>query len=176
MTRPSPRPAEPVRARLADVGDAGAVAAIYNQGIADRGATFETEPRTPEQLAARIADDPARFPVLVAEADGRVVAWASVGSYRDRACYAGVGEFSVYVERGARGRGVGRVLLGALVEAARGRGYWKLVSRVFPENAGSLALCAALGFRQVGTYERHGRLDGRWRDVVVVERLIPENQ
>lgn len=162
--------------RPAGVADAAAVAEIYNQGIADRGATFETEKRSAADLARRIADDPQRFPVLVAEAKGRVVGWASIGPYRDRACYAGIGEFSVYIDRAARGRGVGRGLLAELIAAARERGCWKLVSRVFPDNAGSLGLCRAMGFREVGTYEKHGQLDGRWRDVVVVERLIPENQ
>jgi L-amino acid N-acyltransferase YncA len=162
--------------RLARVADAAAVAEIYNQGITDRGATFETDPRTPEDLARRIEADPPRIPVLVAEEAGRVLGWASVGSYRDRRCYAGVGEFSVYVHRDARGQGVGRLLLARLLEEARGRGYWKLLSRVFPSNTASLGLCRSLGFRVVGTYERHGCLDGRWLDVVIVERLIPENQ
>ncbi|MET0556817.1 MAG: arsinothricin resistance N-acetyltransferase ArsN1 family A [Vicinamibacteria bacterium] len=165
-----------VRVRPASVTDADAVAEIYNQGIAERSATFETEPRAAADLARRIAEDPRRFPVLVAEADARVVGWASIGGYRERACYAGIGEFSVYIDRGARGLGVGRTLLAELVGAARARGYWKLVSRVFPDNAGSLGLCRSLGFREVGVYEKHGRLDGRWRDVVIVERLIPENQ
>lgn len=141
-----------------------------------RGATFETEPRSAATLAARIDQDAERHPVVVAEEGGVVVGWASIGSYRERPCYAGVGEFSVYVDRAARGRGVGRALVSALLERARERGYWKLVSRIFPFNEGSRALCRALGFREVGTYEKHGRLDGRWLDVVIVEKLIPENQ
>ena len=168
--RPAPtvRPARPA--------DAEAAAGIYNQGIAERGATFETEPRTTAHLVNRIGEDPRRLPVLVAEEAGTIVGWASIARYRDRACYAGVGEFSVYVHRDARGRGVGHLLLARLIEEARDRGYWKLVSRVFPSNTASLALCRALGFREVGTYERHGRLDGQWLDVVIVERWIPENQ
>ena len=174
MSGPPVRPAPTVRP--ARPADAEAAAGIHNQGIAERGATFETEPRTAAHLANRIREDPRRLPVLVAEEAGGIVGWASIGRYRDRACYAGVGEFSVYVHRDARGRGVGRLLLARLIEEARDRGYWKLVSRVFPFNTASLALCRALGFREVGTYERHGRLDGRWLDVVIVERLIPENQ
>jgi L-amino acid N-acyltransferase YncA len=162
--------------RLATPADADRVAEIYNQGIADRLATFETEPRTSAAMAHRIGEDPARFPVLVGERAGTAIAWASVGRYRERPCYAGVGEFSIYVDRAARGTGAGRVLLGRLVEEAAARGYWKLLSRVFPGNAGSRALCRACGFREVGVYERHARLDGRWLDVVIVERLIPENQ
>ena len=165
-----------VRVRLARAADAGSVAEIYNQGIAERGATFETDPRTPADLARRIEEDPDRFPVLVAEEAGSILGWASMAPYRDRRCYAGVGEFSVYIHRDARGRGVGRLLLAELLVEGRRRGYWKLLSRVFPSNAASLALCRALGFREVGTYEKHARLDGRWLDVVIVERLIPENQ
>jgi L-amino acid N-acyltransferase YncA len=164
------------RLRLARATDAEGVAAVYNQGIADRGATFETALRSAADLRARIEDAPDRFPVLVAEDAGSVVGWASIGSYRERPCYAGVGEFSVYIHRDARGRGVGRALLARLIDEARARGYWKLLSRVFPANTASRRLCRSLGFREVGTYEKHGRLDGRWLDVVIVERLIPENQ
>lgn len=160
------RPAEPT--------DAAAVTAIYNQGIAERIATFETEPRRVEDLALRIAD--ARHPMLVAcNGAGRVLGWAGLGPYRARACYAGIAEFSIYLDATARGLGVGRRLLAALVEAARAAGFWKLVSRVFPSNTASRRMCAACGFREVGTYEKHARLDGRWLDVVIVERLIPEN-
>lgn len=159
--------------RLARADDAAAITAIYNQGIAERGATFETEPRRAADMAARIADD--SYPLLVAVEDGIVLGWASLSSYRSRACYAGIAEFSIYLDGAARGRGIGRGLLEALVDAARGRGCWKLVSRVFPFNAASRALCRACGFREVGVYEKHGRLDGRWLDVVIVERLIPEN-
>lgn len=154
--------------------DAAAIADIYNQGIADRGATFETEPRTREDISSRI-EDSSRFPLLVAEGAGRVLGWAGLSSYRPRACYAGVGEFSIYLDRGARGHGVGRQLLNALIDAARERGYWKLVSRIFPFNSASRSLCRACGFREVGVYEKHSQLDGQWMDVVIVERLIPEN-
>ena len=160
--------------RAAEPGDAVAIAAIYNQGIEDRGATFETTLRTPAEMRTKI-DLGERLPLLVAEDTGVVVGWAGLSEYRARPCYAGIAEFSIYLDRAARGRGVGRQLLNALVEAARARGYWKLLSRVFPSNAASLGLCRRCGFREVGTYEKHGRLDGRWRDVVIVERLIPEN-
>src|SRR5215210_319281 len=112
--------------RLAEHKDAAAIADIYNQGIAERGSTFETEPRSADDINARLAD-PVRFPTLVAD-DGRtVLGWAGLSRYRARACYAGVGEFSVYLDQTARRRGVGRQLVEALVEAARQRGYWKLV-------------------------------------------------
>jgi phosphinothricin acetyltransferase len=160
--------------REAAARDAPAIAAIYNQGIEERGATFETEPRSSEDIVARLAESE-RFPLLVVEEAGSVLGWAGLSQYRLRACYAGIAEFSIYLDRSARGRGLGRRLLTALIEAARGRGYWKLVSRVFPSNTASRALCQACGFREVGIYEKHGWLDGAWRDVVVVERLIQEN-
>lgn len=161
--------------RSARETDAAAIARIYNQGMAERGATFETEPRTADDIHARLREQH-RYPLLVAADDGgAVIGWAGLGSYRSRPCYAGIGEFSIYLDSTARGRGIGRQLLGALVDAARERGYWKLVSRIFPFNAASRALCRACGFREVGVYEKHGRLDGRWMDVVIVERLIPEN-
>lgn len=160
--------------RYAERDDASAIADIYNQGIAERGATFETELRTVGDIYERLRDS-RRFPTLVAEEGGTVIGWAGVNIYRPRACYAGIGECSIYLDRAARRRGVGRQLLDALVDASRERGYWKLVSRVFPFNSASRALCRACGFREVGVYEKHGCLDGQWLDVVIVERLIPEN-
>lgn len=159
-----------VRTRPADRGDAAAIALVYNQGIEDRVGTFETEPRTPEQIARWF--DSGR-PIAVAEdADGAVIAFASCSAYRDRPCYAGIAEFSVYVRRDWRRRGAGKVVLSALIEAARAAGLWKLVSRVFPENTASRALLRRLGFREVGIYHRHGQLDGIWRDCVIVEKLV----
>ena len=160
--------------RPADSRDATAIADIYNQGIADRGATFETEPRPAADIVARL-EDTERYPLLVAVDGTSVVGWAGLSTYRPRACYSGIAEFSIYLDRAARGRGVGRMLLNALIESAKDRGYWKLVSRIFPFNAASRALCRSCGFREVGIYERHGRLDGQWLDVIIVERLIPEN-
>jgi phosphinothricin acetyltransferase len=161
-----------LRTRLATPTDAAAITAIYNEGIADRVATFETEPRTQEQLATQIVDKGDRFPTVVVERDGRVVAWASAGAYRSRPAYAGVAEHSVYVARAARGTGAGRAALEALCRAYAERGFWKIVSRIFPENTASLALHERCGFRVVGVYQRHGKLEGEWRDCVIVERLL----
>ncbi|HET7882176.1 MAG TPA: arsinothricin resistance N-acetyltransferase ArsN1 family A [Acetobacteraceae bacterium] len=157
--------------RPALVSDAAAIAAIYNEGIADRVATFETEPRSPEHVA-RWFDG--RHPIVVVEQGREVVAFASTSRYRERACYAGIAEFSVYVARDHRGTGAGRIAITALIEAATQAGLWKLLSRVFPENTASLMLLARVGFRQVGTYRRHAKLDGVWRDCVIVERLLGE--
>lgn len=157
--------------RAAMALDAPAIAAICNQGIAERIATFETEPRDPGVIAGWIGTG---CPLVVVERAGMVVGFAAAFPYRPRACYAGVREFSVYVDRDARGRGFGRMALAALEAAVVADGGWKLVSRVFVENRASRRLLAAAGFREVGIYERHGRLDGRWRDCVIVEKLIGE--
>jgi phosphinothricin acetyltransferase len=162
----------PLSARLARADDAEPIAAIYNEGIAERIATFETEPRTPAQIAAQLADKGDRFPTVVVERDGRVVAWAGAGAYRSRPAYAGVAEHSVYVARAARGTGAGRAALEALCRAYAERGFWKIVSRIFPENTVSLALHERCGFRVVGVYRRHGKLGDEWRDCVIVERLL----
>lgn len=168
-----------VAVRAAKRGDAAAIAEIYNQGIRGRGATFETEERATEERECWLASHAPHHPCLVATvADGageRVIGWASTSEYRSRECYRGIAEFSVYVHDGWRGRGVGRALIDALVLAAEAAGLWKLVSRIFPENAGSRALCASAGFREVGIYERHAQLDGVWKDCVIVERLLPAN-
>ena len=161
------------RARPARLADAAAITEIYNQGIEDRIATFETEPRSVEQIEAWF--EPALAFVAVEDGDGEVVGYAIAHPYSDRCCYGGIGEFSVYVRRPERGRGVGRVAMTALMDAARQAGHWKLMSRVFPENRGSLALMAWCGFKEIGVHEKHGKLDGVWRDCVIVERVFPEN-
>lgn len=110
----------------------------------------------------------------MAEAGGAVIAFAWAGSYRARPCYAGIAEFSVYVARANRGGGACHAVLAALLQACEQRGFWKLVSRIFPENVPSRALCRRLGFREVGAYYRHARLDGQWRDCAIVEKLLEE--
>ena len=159
-----------VTTRLATLGDSAAIAGIYNQAIEERIATFETRPRSAADVGQWFDG---RHPIVAVEAEGRVVAFASTSTYRPRECYDGIAEFSVYVDRAFRQRGTGRAAMLALIESARNAGFWKLVSRVFPENTASLALLRSLGFREVGVYRRHGRLDGAWRDVVIVEFLIP---
>ncbi len=156
-------------ARLATVADAARIAAIYNEGIADRVATFETRLRSPEEVA-RWFDGV--HPIVVAERDGGVAGFGDTAAYRPRECYAGVAEFNVYVAREWRRRGVGREVMVSLIDAAEAAGFWKLLSRVFVENAASLGLLRSVGFREVGVYRRHTRLDGVWRDVVIVERLL----
>jgi L-amino acid N-acyltransferase YncA len=158
-----------VTARSATPEDAEAIARIYNEGIEDRVATFETRLRSLEDVRAWFDGV---HPIVVVEDEESVVAFAATSSYRPRACYAGVAEASVYVARSHRRRGAGRIALEALIQASNEAGFWKLLSRIFPENAVSRGLVRRLGFREVGVYEKHGRLDGKWRDVVIVERLI----
>ena len=159
-----------LRTRAATPADASAIAAIYNEGIADRIATFETEPRSATDIAVWFTGE---HLVVVAEtAETGPVAFAASFPYSSRPCYAGVGEFSVYVRRDYRGRGAGRAVLAALIAAATAAGLHKLTSRVFPENTASRALLKGLGFAEIGVHRRHGQLDGRWRDCVIVERLL----
>jgi phosphinothricin acetyltransferase len=152
--------------------DIARITTIYNAGIASRKATFETEPRSEAEIESWL--NPEKI-LLVAEREGQVLGWASVSSYRPRECYKGIGEYSVYVAPEVQGQGVGLVLLPRLIEVAGQHGYWKILSRIFPENVGSLRLCARCGFREVGIYEKHAKLDGIWKDVIIVERLIEEN-
>lgn len=162
-----------MRARPATPADAAAMARVYNEGISDRVATFETRCRTAEDVCRWF--DGVHPIVVVEDGDGEVVAFAATSKYRDRACYAGIAETSLYVARESRGRGAGRMALSALIECAAQAGYWKLVSRIFPENRASRSLVRSMGFREVGVYEKHAKLDGAWRDVIIVERLIAAN-
>ena len=164
-----------IKVRTATSEDAAAIAEIYNQGIEDRIATYETRQRTAEDQRAWLQSVAGRYPTVVAQIDDEIVGWAGAGPYRDRECYRGIGEFSMYVRRDWRCRGVGDLLLAGLVNEAERLGLWKLLSRIFPFNEASRALCRKHGFREVGVYEKHARLDGRWLDVVIVERLITAN-
>jgi len=161
-----------MRVRLATVTDAAAIAAIYNQGIEDRVGTFETKLRTEAMVAAWFDGV---HPIVVVELDCEMVAYASTSSYRPRTCYAGIVEFSVYVRRDWRGKGAGRLAMTQLIQECEQAGFRKLVSRVFVENAASRGLLRSLGFREVGIYEKHGQLDGVWRDVMIVEYVLTNN-
>ena len=157
--------------RDATPADAEAIAAIYNEGIEDRQATFETELRDGAYFGDGIAAARVR-PFLVYEDAGRVVGWARALVYNWRAAYRGVGEASLYIARDARGRGIGGELLRALEEACEHAGYWKLIGLIFPENRASVALFERAGWRDVGTFVHHGQLDGEWRDVWLAEKLM----
>ena len=156
--------------RAARVEDAAAVADIHNAGIRERSSTFETRERDAAEVAERIASE--RHPFLVAEVDGRVAGFAATSPYSDREAYAGVAECSVYVDPALRGRGIGTSLLAELGAEAARRGFHKLTGKLFATNAASIRLVERGGFRVVGTHLHHGRLDGEWRDVILVERSL----
>jgi phosphinothricin acetyltransferase len=143
-----------LRSRAARPGDAEAVARIYNQGIEERIATFETRPRAGREILGWFDDG---HPIVVVERGGAVISFANASAYSPRECYSGVAEFSVYTAREARGLGAGTLAMEALISEP------------------SLNLLLSLGFREVGVHEKHARLDGVWRDVVVVERLLPSS-
>ena len=155
--------------RNLDEGDWPAVAAIWAEGIATGSATFETEVPSWEEF------DRTRLPGqrLVAVDEGEIVGWAALSPTSSRECYSGVAENSVYVTAGARGRGIGRALLDALVAHADAAGIWTIQTSVFPENEASVALHERVGFRVVGRRERIAKLDGVWRDTLFLERRSP---
>jgi phosphinothricin acetyltransferase len=162
-----------LRIRPATTADAGTICRIYNQGIEDRVATLETELRTPEERRQWLAARGPRHPVIVAEAgDGAVVGWGSLNVFNPREAYRFVADFSIYVERAARGTGVGRAMLTRLIELGREHGYHKLVLSAFPTNASGMALYTKLGFRTVGVYREQGWLDERWVDTIIMERML----
>jgi phosphinothricin acetyltransferase len=161
------------RVRPATAEDAAAICRIYNQGIADRIATLETELRTPEERRRWLLERGPRHPVIVAEApEAGVVGWGSLNVFNPRDAYRYVADFSVYVERAWRGKGVGSALLERLIELAREHGFHKMVLSAFPWNHAGMALYRKFGFRLVGTYREQGLLDGRWVDTVVMERIL----
>jgi L-amino acid N-acyltransferase YncA len=163
-----------VRVRPAGPADAEAICRIYNQGIEDRVATLETELRTSDERRQWLAARDARHPVVVAEAADGILGWGSLNVFNAREAYRFVADFSVYVDRRARGRGVGRVMLTRLIELGREHGYHKLVLSAFPTNTAGMALYTRLGFRTVGIYKEQGRLDGRWVDTIIMERVLDD--
>jgi len=159
--------------RGAVAADAPAIARIYNQGIEDRVATLETKLRTPEERIEWMTARSPRHPVMVAvDDDGEVLGWAALNPFNARAAYDHVVEFSIYVAREARGRGVGNALLAALIERARTIGFHKIVLAGFPFNERGLKLYERHGFRTVGTYHEQGMLDGKWVDVILMEKML----
>lgn len=161
-----------VSIRPATPEDAAAICAIYNQGIEDRIATLETQLRTPEERRQWMAARGPRHPVVVAETGGLVVGWGSLNAFNPRPAYDHVVDLSVYVERGWRGRGIGRALLQHLLPLAARIGYHKMVLATFPHNEAGVTLYRKMGFSPVGVYHEQGMLDGRWVDVLIMERLL----
>jgi len=169
---PARAPARAITIRPATEDDCAAIARIYNEGILDRLATLETETRTAEERRQWLAGKSARHPAFVAERQGAVVAWGSLNVFNARRCYDHVADFSVYVARERRGEGLGRAMLAHLLEAARTIGFHKLVLSTFPFNDAGVALYERMGFRMVGIYREQGRLDGKWVDILIMEKLL----
>jgi phosphinothricin acetyltransferase len=161
-----------VTVRPAAEEDLAAIRAIYNEGILDRVATLDEEPKSDADIAAWWSDHGGRYAVVVAERDGIVVGWSSLNRYSHRCAYDGVGDLSVYVARDARGTGIGFALLGAIESLARENGFYKIVLFTFPFNANGQALYRKNGFREVGTFRDQGRLDGRFVDVMAMEKQL----
>ncbi|WP_088329777.1 arsinothricin resistance N-acetyltransferase ArsN1 family A [Lacimicrobium sp. SS2-24] len=160
--------------RYAKKSDIPAIRDIYNAGIASGTGTFETRPRKNKEISAWLKVDNL-YPLLVAEHNAQVLGFARLFEYRPRPCYAGIAEFSIYLDDTAQGKGTGTQLLSELLSTATIWGFHKVVSRIFTFNHASRALCKKLGFREVGIYEKHGQIDGKWLDVVIVEYLTGIN-
>jgi L-amino acid N-acyltransferase YncA len=163
----------PILIRPATAEDAGAIGAIYDEAAASGFATFATGPHPASERRTWLAARGERAPVWCAVAeDGAVAGWSALAPFSHRPWYAGVAEYTVYVAAARQGQGLGGRMLDALLEEAPRYGFWKLVGMILPENAAGLALARRAGFRVVGTHLAHGRRDGRWRDVTIVERHL----
>lgn len=150
--------------------DADQVLMIYQHGLDAGDASFEIKAPTWQEFDAAKLD---RYRYIAAGPDGGVLGWIAASPVSQRSCYAGVVEHSVYIGSHARGLGIGAVLLDAFITATEADGIWTIQAGIFPENTPSLRLHAKAGFRTVGTRQRIGRLNGRWRDVVLLERRSP---
>ena len=165
----------PLKIRPARVEDAKEIARIYNQGVQDRAATFENAYVTPAERYLWLAARPDKYPVLVAEVKHTLLGWASLTPYSPRACYSGIAELSIYIERSLRGHGVGPELMKAMQNAAREKGFHKLIGRIVADNEAARKLCQLTDWKEVGIHAKHAKLGAEWHDLVLVEYLIPEN-
>jgi phosphinothricin acetyltransferase len=169
------RPHAHLLVREAEERDARDIARIYLQAIQDHLATFENFLGTPDERTRWVAEHSGKYPLLVAELNGRVLGWVSLSPYPVRPRIEGVAELLIYIDRDYRRHGVGRELMRAIQSAARAAGHHKLIGRFVAHNDAGRTLCRMTGWREVGIHEKHTRLDGRWHDVVVVEFIITEN-
>lgn len=158
--------------REAEEKDIERIRDIYNQGIADRIATLEERPKTREEMDMWFRQRSSRYAVLVAVRAGAVQGWASLNPYSHRCAYSGVADISIYIDRSWRGKGAGSLLLRALEEKAKANGFYKLVLFTFPFNQRGQGLYRKMGFREVGIFRNHGKLDGRFVDVMAMEKLL----
>lgn len=161
-----------IRVRPAKAADLSEIARIYNQGIEDRVATLESAPKDEAEVREALEKRTPRYEFVVAERGAQILGWASLNPYSHRCAYDGVADLSVYVERTARGTGVGSLLLEKLEGQARAQGFHKIVLFTFPFNAAGQALYRKCGFREVGVFREQGRLDGHFIDVMAMEKIL----
>jgi L-amino acid N-acyltransferase YncA len=166
---------QPPFTREARAGDLAAIRAIYNEGIADRLATLDTDLKTEAEIAEWfVLRSDSHYAVVVATRAEAVVGWASLNPYTHRCAYANVADLSIYVARAARGTGVGTALLAAIEAVARRNGFHKIVLFALTLNAAGQRLYRKAGYREVGIFREQGRLDGRFVDVIAMEKLLDE--
>jgi L-amino acid N-acyltransferase YncA len=159
--------------REAVLCDVPAITRIYNEGIEDRVATLETRLRDKDEMKEWFLNRSEKHKVLVIEDENKEVqGWASINVFNSRCCYSGVVDLSIYISRSMRGKGLGKILLGSLVKIAKEQDFHKLVLSTFKFNEAGQKLYKSLGFREVGTYEKQGLLDGKWVDVTIMEKLL----
>lgn len=161
------------KTRFAKIEDILAIKTIYNEGIEDRIATLETRLRDDSEMEQWFVNRNDKHKVLVIEdEDNSVLGWASLNVFNSRCCYGGVVDISIYIKRDYRGKGLGKLLLGELIRVAKQEGFHKLVLSTFKFNEAGQRLYKSMGFREVGTYEKQGLLDGNWVDVTIMEKLL----
>jgi L-amino acid N-acyltransferase YncA len=163
---------ESLTVRRARAGDLEALRRIYNEGIEDRVATLDVEPKSAAEIDAWWRDHDGIYAVLVAVASEAVVGWASLNRFSQRCAHAAIADLSVYVARAHRGRGVGAELLRRLEDAAQAGGFRKIVLHALDSNEHGKRLYRKCGFREVGVFEQHGIIDGGYADVVAMEKLL----
>jgi L-amino acid N-acyltransferase YncA len=163
---------EEIRLRDAAQADVPRICVIHNQGIEDRVATLDVDPHTLDEQLEWFHRHGARYPVLVAEAGGDIIGWASLNQFSVRPAYRFVADLSVYIERDWRGRGIGTRLLREIEARARALGYHKIVLSAFPFNQAGMRLYEKFGFRTVGVYHEQGLVDGRWVDTIIMEKML----
>ena len=161
--------------RIATPEDIPFITRIYNEGIEDRIATLETNLRTEEDMLEWLNNRSEKHKVLVIEDENNTVhGWASLNVFNSRCCYSGVVDISIYISRAMRGKGLGKLLLKSLIQTAKDEGFHKLVLSTFKTNEAGKRLYKSLEFREVGTYEKHGILDGKWIDITIMERMLDD--
>jgi L-amino acid N-acyltransferase YncA len=169
------KPRSHLQVRSAEMRDVQDIARIYLQATQDHLATFENFLATPEERTRWVTEHSGKFPLIVAELNGRVLGWSSLSPYQVRPRIEGIAELLLYIDRDYRRHGVGKELMRAILSAGRAQGHFKLIGRFVAYNDASRTLCRLSGWREVGVHQKHTFLDGRWHDVVVVEYLITEN-